>query len=90
MIGVIDCAGPRKNEDASIGALHSQHPRTAPNCGGSYAHCRSKQICAVDKCGKLESLGKRWNCGASLLSIIQIRTFGPCAGQFKRVSSPSF
>ena len=33
MIGVIDCAGPRKNEDASIGALHSQHPPDSPPIG---------------------------------------------------------
>ena len=30
MIGVIDCAGPHNDEDASIVALHYQHPRDGP------------------------------------------------------------
>jgi hypothetical protein len=30
VIGVIDCTGPHKDEDASIVALHYQHPPAGP------------------------------------------------------------
>ena len=88
VIGVIDCAGPHNDEDASIVALHYQHPRDGPPTSEE-----ATRIAAANKYVRwtnvenLSLLGRGVELCASLLSIIQIKIFGPCVASFASLAA---